>query len=54
MEREMDEELRFHIEKYAEDLMRGGMERGEAGRSWASPVLREDDEDAEKGSWTHG
>jgi hypothetical protein len=32
VEREMDDELRFHIETYAEDLMRGGMERGEAER----------------------
>ena len=32
MEREMDEELRFHMGRYAEDLMRGGMERGEAER----------------------
>jgi putative ABC transport system permease protein len=32
IEREMNEELRFHMEKYAEDLMRGGMERGEAER----------------------
>jgi hypothetical protein len=30
LEREMDDELRFHVERYAEDLMRGGMERGEA------------------------
>ncbi|MGH9613090.1 MAG: ABC transporter permease, partial [Bryobacteraceae bacterium] len=29
-EREMDEELRFHMETYAEDLMRNGVERGEA------------------------
>ena len=32
VEREMDDELRFHVETYAEDLMRGGMERGEAER----------------------
>jgi len=32
LEREMDDELRFHVERYAEDLMRGGMERGEAER----------------------
>lgn len=32
MEREMDEELRFHVERYAEDLARGGMERAEAER----------------------
>ncbi len=32
MEREMDQELRFHIESYAEDLMRRGMDRGEAQR----------------------
>jgi predicted permease len=28
----MDEKLRFDVERYAEDLMRGGMERGEAER----------------------
>lgn len=28
----MDEELRFHVERYAEDLVRGGMERAEAER----------------------
>jgi putative ABC transport system permease protein len=32
MEREMDAELRFHIEARAEDLMRGGMSREEAMR----------------------
>lgn len=32
MEREMDEELRFHMHRYADDLVRGGMERGEAER----------------------
>lgn len=32
VERQMDDELRFHIETYADDLMRGGMERGEAER----------------------
>ena len=32
MERQMDEELRFHVERYAEDLMRGGMERAAAER----------------------
>ena len=32
VEREMDEELRFHVERYAEDLIRGGMERGQAER----------------------
>ncbi|HXB70124.1 MAG TPA: ABC transporter permease [Candidatus Acidoferrales bacterium] len=32
VEREMDDELRFHVERYAEDLKRGGMERGEAER----------------------
>src|SRR5256886_17106476 len=30
MEREMDAELRFHIEAYAEDLIRGGVPRAEA------------------------
>jgi len=30
MEREMDAELRFHIESYAEDLIRGGVPREEA------------------------
>ena len=30
MEREMDAELRFHIEAFAEDLVRGGMARQEA------------------------
>ena len=30
MEREMDAELRFHIEAFAEDLVRGGMARHEA------------------------
>jgi hypothetical protein len=30
MESEMDAELRFHIEAFAEDLMRGGMPRPEA------------------------
>jgi macrolide transport system ATP-binding/permease protein len=32
MENEMDAELRFHIESYAEDLVRGGMARQEAMR----------------------
>jgi predicted permease len=32
MESEMDAELRFHIEQYAEDLMRGGVAREEAMR----------------------
>src|ERR1700693_2890583 len=32
MESEMDAELRFHIEAYAEDLVRGGMTREEAMR----------------------
>jgi len=32
MESEMDAELRFHIEAYAEDLMRGGISRQEAMR----------------------
>jgi predicted permease len=32
MENEMDAELRFHIESYAEDLVRGGMTRQEAMR----------------------
>jgi len=32
MEREMDAELRFHMQAYAEDLMRGGMAREEAMR----------------------
>src|SRR5712664_3247317 len=32
MEGEMDRELRFHVEAYAEDLMRGGVQRGEAMR----------------------
>jgi putative ABC transport system permease protein len=32
MEREMDAELRFHIETFAEDLMRGGVPREEAMR----------------------
>jgi macrolide transport system ATP-binding/permease protein len=32
MEREMDAELRFHIEAFAEDLMRGGVPRDEAVR----------------------
>jgi hypothetical protein len=32
MESEMDAELRFHLEAYAEDLMRGGVARGEAMR----------------------
>ena len=32
MENEMDAELRFHIEAYTEDLMRGGMAREEAMR----------------------
>ena len=30
MEREMDAELRFHIEAYADDLVRGGVPRDEA------------------------
>ena len=30
MEREMEAELRFHMEAYAEDLVRRGMDRGEA------------------------
>jgi len=35
MESEMDAELRFHIEAFAEDLMRGGMSRPEAlRRAW--------------------
>ncbi|HTA43616.1 MAG TPA: ABC transporter permease [Bryobacteraceae bacterium] len=32
VEREMDEEMRFHMEAYAEDLMRNGMDPGEAAR----------------------
>src|SRR5208282_4023335 len=32
MEREMDAEFRFHIEKHAEELMRGGLPREEAQR----------------------
>ncbi len=32
MESEMDAELRFHVEAYAEDLMRGGVARHEAMR----------------------
>ena len=32
LEREMDDELRLHMEMYAEDLMRSGMEREEAER----------------------
>ena len=32
MESEMDSELRFHIERYADDLMRGGLPRQEAMR----------------------
>lgn len=32
MENEMDAELRFHIETYAEDLIRGGVSRSEAMR----------------------
>jgi len=32
MESEMDAELRFHMEAYAEDLMRGGVQREEAMR----------------------
>src|SRR5205807_7267878 len=32
MEREMDAELRFHIEAFAEDLVRSGVPRGEAQR----------------------
>ena len=32
MESEMDAELRFHIEAFAEDLMRGGVSREEAMR----------------------
>ncbi len=32
MEREMHDELQFHVETRAEDLMRGGMERAEAER----------------------
>lgn len=32
MENEMDAELRFHIETYAEDLIRGGVPRSEAMR----------------------
>jgi len=32
MESEMDAELRFHMEAYAEDLMRGGVARHEAMR----------------------
>jgi hypothetical protein len=35
MEREMDAELRFHMEAYGEDLVRGGVKREEAmGRGW--------------------
>src|SRR6267143_2279143 len=30
MEREMDKELRFHIEAFAEDLVRSGVPRAEA------------------------
>src|SRR5260370_3479109 len=32
MESEMDEELRFHIETFADDLIRGGVPRQEAMR----------------------
>src|SRR2546423_14971922 len=32
MESEMDAELRFHIEEFAEDLVRGGLSRQEAMR----------------------
>src|SRR5438105_13537176 len=32
MESEMDEELRFHMESYAEDLVRSGVDRQEAMR----------------------
>jgi predicted permease len=32
VEQEMDDELRFHMQAYAEDLMRAGMERSEAKR----------------------
>jgi len=32
MERQMDEELRSHVERYAEDLVRGGMEPAAAAR----------------------
>ena len=32
VEREMDEELRFHMERYTDDLVRGGRARGEAQR----------------------
>jgi predicted permease len=32
VEREMDEELRLHVERYAKDPMHGGLERGEAER----------------------
>jgi macrolide transport system ATP-binding/permease protein len=32
MESEMDEELRFHMEAYAEDLLRSGIPRAEAQR----------------------
>ncbi|HSC45346.1 MAG TPA: permease prefix domain 1-containing protein, partial [Candidatus Acidoferrum sp.] len=30
MESEMDAEMRFHVEAYADDLERGGMDRAEA------------------------
>jgi len=30
MESEMDEEIRFHVEAYAEDLVRGGLKKTEA------------------------
>ena len=30
LEREMDAEMRFHVEAYAEDLVRGGMGQAEA------------------------
>jgi len=32
MESEMDVEMRFHMEAYAEDLVRGGLPRDEAAR----------------------
>ena len=37
-EREMDAELRFHIQAFAEDLVRGGLSREEAQRRHASSL----------------
>lgn len=40
MEREMDAELRFHVEAFAEDLVRGGSATGRGASTCAHGVWR--------------